>query len=130
MKRSVLIMTGISLLAILIALTIEVYYIILQTEPTEPDVRTRGITEILLFIGAVLFAVAFSELKQKINKALVFILIAIGILGFMGTLVFHDALASIFFPKLSIITFLRIDFGWFYAVGLLLLARQGFTPTK
>ncbi|RDE10870.1 MAG: hypothetical protein C4K48_12755 [Candidatus Thorarchaeota archaeon] len=130
MKRSVLIMTGISLLATLIALTIEVYYIILQTEPIELDVRTRGVTEILLFlISAPLFAAAWN-LKQKTDKTVVLILIAIGILGASGTWVFHDSLASIFFPKLSIITFLIIDFAWFCFVGFFLWVRRLGTPAK
>jgi len=110
MKRSVWIVTGAGLLATITALIIEINYIILQTEPTSIDTVINGVTTVLLITGAVLFAEAFWDLKQKINRALVFILIAIGLVGVSGFLVFHNTLVDLFFPKLSIISFSLIDF--------------------
>jgi len=121
MKRSVWIVTGAGLLATVTALLIEINYIILQTEPTAPDTIINGVSTVLLITGAVLFAEAYWELKQKINRVLAFILIAIGLVGVGGFSAFYNTLVDVFFPKLSIISFLLTDFTVIALFGFFLL---------
>ncbi|MBN2230873.1 MAG: hypothetical protein JW779_14895 [Candidatus Thorarchaeota archaeon] len=109
-KKSVWIATGAGLLTTVAALIIQVNYITLQTEPTLVNSVVSGASAILLITGAVLFSEAIWDLKQKINRAPVIMLIAIGLIGISGILVFHNIFVAVFFPRLSIISFLLIDF--------------------
>ncbi|TFH05869.1 MAG: hypothetical protein E4H14_11890 [Candidatus Thorarchaeota archaeon] len=119
MKRTAWNMTGVGLLATVTVL-IEIIYIILQTEPTIFDTGIMAVSTVLSMTGAVFFAGAFWEWKQKISRPLAFVLIAIGLVGVSGIFVFYIALVGVFFPKLSIISFLVIDFTAVAMVGVFL----------
>ncbi|MFW9846776.1 MAG: hypothetical protein ACFFD6_08515 [Candidatus Thorarchaeota archaeon] len=120
-KKSVWIATGTGFLATVTGLLIQVNYAILQTEPTSVNRVASGGSTVLLITGAVLFAEVIWELKQKIGKALVFIPITIGLVGLGGFLAYHDILVDVFFPRLSIISFLLIDFMVIALTGIFLL---------
>ena len=120
-KKSVWIATGIGLLATVVAIIIQINYVILQTEPASINRVVSGISTVLLITGAVLFAGAIWELKRVTSRALVFILLTIGLVGLGGLLAFHNILVDVFFPRLSIISFLLIDFMVVALSGIFLL---------
>jgi energy-converting hydrogenase Eha subunit C len=70
--------------------------------------------------AAVLFASALWDWKQKANRLLVFSLIAIGLVGVSGAFVFSIALVAVFFPKVSIISFMLADFTAVAVAGVFL----------
>jgi hypothetical protein len=120
-KKSVWIATGGGLLTTVAALIIQMNYVILQTEPTPVDRVVIGVSTFLLIIGAILLSEAIWDLKQKISRVLVFILIAIGLVGMSAPFAFHNSFVDFFFPRLSIISFLLTDFMVVALFGILLL---------
>lgn len=92
-----------------------------------------GIINVLIILGitgAVLFAIAIWEWKQEANSILVLILILIGLLGFVVSTRFHNALVDAFFPRTSISAFLSINFMAIAMVGVFLWIFRGRMPVK
>ena len=101
-------------------LIIEIFSIYFQTDP---GVNYTGIINVLIILGitgAVLFAGAIWEWKQEVNSILVLILVVIGLVGFVGSARFHNALVDAFFPRTSISVFLGINFIEVAMVGVFL----------
>ena len=121
MKRSVWIWTVSGILVTVTALIIEIFSIYFQTDP---GVNYTGIIRVLIILGitgAVLFAGAIWEWKQEVNSILVLILVVIGLVGFVGSVRFHNALVDAFFPRTSISAFLMLNFMAVAMVGVFLL---------
>ena len=120
MKRSVWIWTVSGILVTVTALIIEIFSIYFQTDP---GVNYTGIIRVLIILGitgAVLFAGAIWEWKQEVNSILVLILVVIGLVGFVGSVRFHNTLVDAFFPRTSISSFLGINFMAIAMVGVFL----------
>ena len=120
MKKSVWILTTSGILATVTALIIEIISIYFQTDPGAIYTGIFGVLIVLLFTGAVLFAGAFWEWKQEVNSIAVIILVLIGLVGFIASLSFHNALVDVFFPRTSISAFLGINFIAVAMVGVFL----------
>lgn len=102
------------------AVAIEIIYALLQTEPTPPDPGIAGVVTVLLITGAVTFTGAIWESKRQVGDIVVLILVVIGFAGIGMTATFHPALVNTLFPRLSIISFLYIDFMSIAMVGVFL----------
>ena len=120
-KKSVWIATGAGLVSTVAALVIQINYVILQTEPTPVDRVVSGVSTFLLIIGAILLSEAIWDLKQRVSRVLVFILIAIGLVGMSAPFAFHNSFVDFFFPRLSTISFLLTDLMVVALFGVLLL---------
>ncbi|MHA2303067.1 MAG: hypothetical protein ACXACD_19145 [Candidatus Thorarchaeota archaeon] len=111
-------------------LIIEIFSIYFQTDP---GVNYTGIINVLIILGitgAVLFAVAIWEWKQEVNSILVLILVVIGLVGFVASARFHNALVDAFFPRTSISAFLGINFMAVAMVGVFLWIFRRRMPVK
>ena len=129
MKRSVWTWAAAGLLATVVALMVEVNYVILQTEPTVTDPVVSGIAQVLLGTGAILVSIAYWNWKQEVNYFVALIPIVIGLVGVGAVLSFHSDLVNIFFPRVSITLFLGIDFISILMVGLFLLIFDHVKPS-
>ena len=77
-----------------------------------------------------MLAVAIWEWKQDANSILVLILVAIGLVGFVASFRFNNALVDIFFPRTSISAFLGINFMEIAMIGVFLWIFRGRMPVK
>jgi hypothetical protein len=77
-----------------------------------------------------LFALAIWEWKQEANSILVLILAVIGLVGFVASVRFHNALVDAFFPRTSMSTFLGINFMEIAMIGIFLWIFRGRMPVK
>ena len=121
MKRSVWTWATASLLTTVIALVVEVSYVLLQTEPTTTDPVVSGIAQVLLMAGVVMISIAYWNWKQEVNYFVALIPIVTGLVGVGAVLYFSSDLVNIFFPRVSITQFLGIDFMSILMVGVILL---------
>ena len=111
-------------------LIIEIFSIYFQTDP---GANYTGIINVLILLGitgAVLLAVAIWEWKQEANSILVLILVVIGLVGFVASARFHNALVDAFFPRTSISAFLGINFIEVAMVGVFLWIFRRRMPVK
>jgi energy-converting hydrogenase Eha subunit C len=111
-------------------LVIEIFSIYFQTDP---GANYTGIIDVLMILGitgAVLLAVAIWEWKQEVNNILVLILVVIGLIGFVASARFHNALVDAFFPRTSISAFLGINFMEIAMIGVFLWIFRGRMPVK
>jgi hypothetical protein len=121
MKRSIWTWATASLLTTVIALVVEVSYVLLQTEPTTTDPVVSGIAQVLLMAGVVMISIAYWNWKQEVNYFVALIPIVTGLVGVGAVLYFSSDLVNIFFPRVSITLFLGIDFMSILMVGVILL---------
>jgi hypothetical protein len=121
MKRSIWTWATASLLTTVIALVVEVSYVLLQTEPTTTDPVVSGIAQVLLMAGVVMISIAYWNWKQEVNYFVALIPIVTGLVGVGAVLYFSSDLVNIFFPRVSITQFLGIDFMSILMVGVILL---------
>lgn len=120
MKKSVWIWIMTGLLATATALIIEITQIFFQTDPVATNTVTINTTIILLIIAGFLFDTAYIDWKQEINRILVLVLVVVGLIGFSASLMFHNTLVDIFFPKTYVPTFLTINFAAVAVAGAFL----------
>ena len=112
------------------ALIIEIFCIYFQTDPGANYTGIINVLIVVLITGAVLFAIAIWEWKQEVNSILVLLLVVIGLVGFVASARFHNALVDAFFPRTSISVFLGINFVEIAMVGVFLWIFRGRMPVK
>jgi len=103
MKSPVRILTLMGMFAALTSETVQVAYIVFQTEPTT-DPTIVNLSMVLMIIAASWFDIAYLEWKRKVNDAAAVGLFLIGSVGCALSFQFSNALVNAFFPR----TYIRV----------------------